>query len=548
MRLLIWITCLVIGTGVLRAQEARISEGNRPESEVAAAANPTDPNNLVIAAVNDFSPASGTSGSRISVYFSQDQGAEWTQSSFDAQLPGVTGAFTADPSLAFDANGIAYLTYLVWISTPTGIDARLYVARSTDGGVQWTTELIESRTDALLDKPWVVSDLNPTSPRYGTVYLTYVLATGNFGNVLRVQVRRLSPGASSFSGPTPVADDNTYYYQQAPTVCVDRTGRLYVGFKASTNGGIGYYSVHSPDGGQTFSDPSRIVYFNFYLNDFNIIPTLDRVGLDRLYPCPQLAVDHTDGPYSGRVYASWTNKEEGVIAYGLDALLSYSDNQGASWSTPRRIHSDEVDRRNQYYATLTVADNGHLLSSWYDRREDSNNRITHYYYARSTDGGATFTDEQPLTSQPSDFGDIHLKNDGFGIGEYTDLVTVGNRAFAFWADGRTNNGDVRLYNARIDFGPTSSRVGPDRYLTHVDWWVTNPVRETATVGLTLDRPLSFKWEWYTLSGRQLAVRPVTVLPAGTHQLSLPLPAAAPGPLVLRLRTAAGSQGKLVWVE
>jgi len=38
---------------------------------------------------------------------------------------------------------------------------------------------------------------------------------------------------------------------------------------------------------------------------------------------------------------------------------------------------------------------------------------------------------------------------GFGIGEYHQLVATDNTVFAFWADGRTNDEDLNIYMAKV---------------------------------------------------------------------------------------------------
>ena len=544
MRLLL--LCLLLSPLQFFAQEQVLSDGDRPESEVGAAINPQDQANLIVAAVNDFSPEQGTNGSRIAIYFTQDQGESWTKSSFEAVVDGGgDNTFTADPSVAFDHNGVAYLSYLVWLSGSTGIDARLYVARSTDGGATWTSELIESRTDALIDKPWLTSDLSPASPRYGSVYLTYVLATGTFGDVLRVQARRKSAGADNFGAPVVVSPDNTFIYQRNPTVCVGADGTVFLGFQASFNaGGIGFYTTRSTDGGQTFSTPKRVTYFQFYLNAFSLLPTLDRKGLERLYPCPQLAVDNSDGPHAGRLYASWTDKEEGLLGYGLDAYFSYSDDGGTTWVDGRRLHSDATQLRNQYYANIHVADNGELLAAWYDRRADPGNAVTHYYFARSTDGGQTFIDEAPLTSFPTNFNQINLENDGFGIGEYTSMVSAGGKAFPFWADGRTNNGDIRIYGSTVQFDATSIRIGGDHQLVDFDWQVQQQDRRV-WVQLVLPEARPLRFAWVDMTGKVLWQSPLTPYAAQDHRVEVPTDMLPPGSYALRLEAARARAARVV---
>src|SRR5213078_3453567 len=63
---------------------------------------------------------------------------------------------------------------------------------------------------------------------------------------------------------------------------------------------------------------------------------------------PTLDVDRSNGPHRGRIYCSWMDR---TSAGTTDIFLSYSDNNGNTWSAPSRV-ADQlgilVDRFNHW--------------------------------------------------------------------------------------------------------------------------------------------------------------------------------------------------------
>src|SRR5205085_4153173 len=100
----------------------------------------------------------------------------------------------------------------------------------------------------------------------------------------------------------------------------------------------------------------------------------------------------------------------------------------------------------------------HLL--WLDRREDEGNLRYEPYYARSTDGGATFSKNVTVSHV---FSNPNVGFQGTIIGDYIglDLSGDGNNVYAAWPD--TRNGDQDIYFATFpaQVGPAEQSPGPD---------------------------------------------------------------------------------------
>ena len=80
---------------------------------------------------------------------------------------------------------------------------------------------------------------------------------------------------------------------------------------------------------------------------------------------------------------------------GMDVYYARSTDGGQSWSAPIILNNDDNRDVHQFHPSLHVNDQGVVIMSWYDRREDINNVATKYYMTYSLDGGETFIDDFP---------------------------------------------------------------------------------------------------------------------------------------------------------
>ena len=79
---------------------------------------------------------------------------------------------------------------------------------------------------------------------------------------------------------------------------------------------------------------------------------------------PACAADNSNGTHRGRLYCSWMDL---TAAGTTDIFLSYSDNQGSSWSKPVAVADQlafKVDRFNHWLAVDPVT--GDVNLSFYD--------------------------------------------------------------------------------------------------------------------------------------------------------------------------------------
>jgi hypothetical protein len=110
---------------------------------------------------------------------------------------------------------------------------------------------------------------------------------------------------------------------------------------------------------------------------------------------PQIAVDASGGVFNDRLYVVWQGHKNGHN----EILLSYSVDQGQSWTAPRKINDDSRDLpRNPYMPEIAVNRQGVVAVGWYDAG-DSPNKVDRWVrLSASLDGGDTFSPSVQISS------------------------------------------------------------------------------------------------------------------------------------------------------
>ncbi len=238
-------------------------------------------------------------------------------------------------------------------------------------------------------------------------------SSSNFGASFAspVVIRNIVPGRQN-----PPVGFNRPRYNDFPRVAVDRaSGRIYVAFQDASvagNAGIGGSgTVCLPASGNPSPGP----------------------------PCP----------------AGQRRVKLGGGA-DTDVYLTFSDNNGATWSTPTLITPTAGDGKIQFWPVVTVGPQGEVNVVYYESQEVGSDptvikcsigigggltrrsirsSMVDTFIARSTDHGATFQTPVKLSSATSNWcrGTVNIRPN---FGDYIGATTVGPKTYAVWADDR----------------------------------------------------------------------------------------------------------------
>jgi hypothetical protein len=374
-------------------------------------------------------------------YYSSNGGTSW--GGVDLPLPPAKGAngidFGSDPTLAFDTRGSVFYGYIVvFFGNGKGINGtEMAVARSTDGGKTYpnvTFFSFEGGENHFNDKPMITADTNAASVFRDNVYIAWDAASGgSIGGGVRVATS--ADHGATFS--TTRADDPSGPGRSiGASPAVGPNGELYVAWNDYRANAIVFNS--SFDGGRSWGLPSTISRKTL---PFDIAIPAESFRGALVYP--SLGVDRSNGPHRGRLYCSWMDLTPTNVT---DIFISYSDNNGMTWSTPAHVPGQlptAVDRFNHWMSIDPIT--GDVNVAFYDTRNDtSGSRYqTDYYLARSTNGGVSFTGSDIRVSTVS--SNEHDCNGLFpclGInygnqqGDYEGLVSFGGVSYPIWTDSR----------------------------------------------------------------------------------------------------------------
>ncbi|MCB0631356.1 MAG: hypothetical protein R2824_05775 [Saprospiraceae bacterium] len=566
------------------APETNLTETGEAESEIHAAINPADTNNIIVSGMLQEPSPLGASLT-FPTYYTKDFGQTWQKSEFngvDFLGPLVIVAGGGDPIIVFEEDGTAHITWLLLtldLLNNLKTEANLYLATSEDGGATWEMasrpvdggEIVFSG-DALsggdvglesgkfVDKEWMAVDYSETSANQGNIYIAYAELNAITDTTVgyRILVNRKLPDSTNFAEEPVAINTPDSVLVQFTSIDVDQRGYVNVLFtqlEAEDALPELYYS-YSSDGAQSFSEPTKVTSFN--LPCFLVADSTQTciVGIDqaRIYPCPHLRVDRSGGENDGNIYVVWTaaGLDENATT-GLDIYYTRSTDGGASWDTPVVLNQDADPATDQFHASMAVNENGTVVIGWYDRRDDPNNLETHYYLTYSNDGGTTFVPDFPVTSIPSDFAQIGSKNLGFGIGEYTQIVTTGNYAIPFWADGRGNDGNIEIFSSLVllenntttpvrDFGSVSTEFS-------VGQPTPNPAQDEVRLMVDLKETSSLSLRLLDIKGSQLQLLHQDKRAfAGEHILTFSVAELPAGIYTLLVETDFGFRTKRLVVE
>lgn len=404
---------------------------DRQQAEPTIAIDPRNPN-IIVAGAQDLRLLSVGGHRWHGFYRSTDAGATWTNTILlgfpgDTSPKGLTSPLrkfnaTSDPVLAFDRNGNLYYAGLGLTATINGVfPTGLFVTKFTnDGATYFNTTLISAGISP--DKPWIAVDTTG-GPYDGNVYVAYdanLTATQAFATLLV----RSTDGGVTWSAPFYAPSDMT---AELAGVTVDPSGNVYVSadaFDPVKEFPLGYVEVTKiTNGGTTIVQTTKAV------NPVSLIPSPLPGGSFRTFTIPQIAADQNG------VYMVWDDFRTSTNA---NVFFTRSTDSGTTWSPPMMIN--DVTAGQHFFPTIALS-GGVINIAWYDSRLNTGTTMTtlDVYYARSRDGGASFSSNVRVTSvsfnpelvERTDFGDREIF-----MGDYIQISASPTFSQIIWSDNR----------------------------------------------------------------------------------------------------------------
>ena len=411
--------------------------------------NPYDSLNIIIGANDD------RSFNTLWAYASTDGGNSWSNTALPIPAESwMLNSDATDPSLAFATSGEA-LYVNGHLNLPQN-DVACFA--SSDKGFTWVlrSEAFQdsaASVDTASDKYFVTVDRDPSSPFLGRVYVTWV-ELEPYPFYARVVAAFSTDDGVSWSTRRPVSGLGHYI---APVPVTEPDGTLLIAYEDYfPNNQI--LVARSTDGGNTFGAPEAV---SVYTNLGPLFPA-DSMGQQNIGPpdsafnvnsFPAIAVDSSSA-HAGRAYLVWCGKASDDLAH---LWLSVSDNDGASWSTPRAIEQDSVPNASSRFFPWIAVDpmTGNVgidyYVTWMDTVPPKQSTGTlmmqaALYMLHSTDGGGSFASRR-ISSAIFDpiSGDDARTIEGetlWFFGDYIGLAGHSNRWYPAWTDARSGEPDI----------------------------------------------------------------------------------------------------------
>ena len=378
-------------------------------------------------------------------FYSTDGGATWGQTS----LPLMPGdIFQGDPAVDWTSDGTAWATSLGIVNTMSDIKVKAY--RSIDGGATWTYDATVSGTQSTADKEMLWSDHSATSPFKDNLYVVWVYHGQTYLN------RRTGP-AGSWGTPITILVSTFSAYPGAD-VKTNAFGDVFVFWPGTDNGASAtpnrIFGHKSTDAGQTFQ-AAITVGQTYGLNQYKIPAQAKRSVL----------ISVSGGAYrtafKNLVYASWNDLTgasgctSNADAPGTNTASSCksriwfarSTDGGATWSTPVMINN-QASLNDQFFPHLAVDEtNGVVSIVYYDTIGDPGRLKTDFWYQSSYDGGVTWsTPTRVTTAQTNEtVAGADLFNQ---YGDYTGMSAYAGLFLPSWTD-RRNNAREEIWTAKV---------------------------------------------------------------------------------------------------
>ncbi len=429
-------------------------------SETAVAVNPFNGRNLVAVYNQGY-----LNTSRMKT--SADGNVSWTTRSFPNGSGNYNG-YTYDPWAAPGNSDSVLFASLIRTDSVTGpTNARVVVARSTDGGASWPRFYEETRSGMHdremfdVDRPAALGGGSGTG-NDGKVYLCYDVwdAAGDYvGSFFQpISPAGKALAATQISDATEAGFDGSRFQPVAGVA----DGQVYLmGNAVSTDGTVAFIVVHEMTGGGSALSRDKSIW-GYTPAGQPLAP--GRVGLNgHRIGGPAMDIDRSSGRRRGALYVTFDpnpNPADTTLDQG-DVVLSVSSDGGVTWSYAL-IPGLEAGK-TQFFPMIDVDEDGWIHVAYYQNEAGAvdggvlNASAANVYYTVSSDGGQTWApharvndlaDALRYFDPPPDLS----ARDYYLIGDYQSVqagfVSGARLAYVCWSGYDKDRDDITINGKR----------------------------------------------------------------------------------------------------
>ncbi len=441
----IWKTSKIIARGMVsvNSPDVAVTASNTTQSENSVFVSPNDA--ALIINSNNSTPYPSTG----SVYgadalVSADSAATW-----GGTTQGPSGSNSGDPTTAINDAGRWFVGY---INSASGQS----VAYSDNQGATWTAKVVANSPSGfgnMLDKNHMWIDNSTTSAYNGYLYNGWTTFGG--GNDGEIGVSRSDDDGLTWKAPVHVSlAANAGSHNQGVNIKTGPDGEVYVVWAIYDSWPSDENTLamaRSLDGGQTWLPATRIITNIRGIRNHAVTQNM------RVNSFPSMAVDISNGDRRGTIYVVWANvNTPGVnTGQGVEVYLIKSADQGITWSTPVKVHTDPLGTGKQHYLPWITCDpaNGNIAIVYYDNRNVSSTQAE-AWCSVSTDGAETFTD---FAVSDVAFTPTPVPNLATGyMGDYLAIAAQNGMVYPTWTD--TRSGRAMTYVSPFYLAPVLNQA------------------------------------------------------------------------------------------
>ncbi len=428
--------------------------------------------------INTSYPSRLVAGANLNkYYYSSDTGRTWQERTLVSSF-GVWG----DPVVVVDSVGNFYFFHLSNTSGGNWID-RIVCQKSVNFGQTWTdgtyTGLNGTKAQ---DKQWAA--INPVNNH---IFLTWTqfdeYGSTNTSDSSLILFSRSEDGGMTWTQAKRISTYGGNCFDQDSTVegavpAVGPQGQVYVAWA----GPRGIVFNKSYDEGNTWLKEEKIISTQPGGWEFAIS------GVFRCNGMPVTKCDLSGGEHHGRIYINWSDQRNGTD--DTDIWLIYSDDEGESWSAPKRVNTDPPGKQ-QFFTWMDVDQaNGDLFFIYYDRRNFEGD-TTEISLAWSRDGS-----EHIYSRIISDTPFVPVKQ--VFLGDYTNIHVWNHIVRPIWT--RQHQGELSIWTDITPFDSLVSGV-QEPPLAGTTLIYPNPTRDEAYVSFKLHERSEVRIVLYTVEGK-----------------------------------------------